>query len=95
MSANVELTARKSKLWWTIEQGSVRQVTGFECKSHQSGYLWCPEVGFTLSEQYHLFENEEAALMKLIADLKVEITHRTDVLSASEDRLRKIREETK
>lgn len=96
MSANIESPDRMSRVWWIIEQGEVRTVTGFEAKHHyQKGMWWCPEIGFTLTEHYDLFETEEAALRKLIGDLKVEISGRTKLLSAAEQRLKEIQEGTK
>lgn len=51
---------RKSKRWWARADGAVLEVTGYECPN--PGVWWCPAVGYSLTEGFHLFSTEYAAL---------------------------------
>jgi hypothetical protein len=63
--------ARKSRMFWVVGDGDVRYLKCWECRPND-GVWWCPEAGFSASEKYHFFKDEESALAKLIANLAAE-----------------------
>ena len=64
-SATVEREKRK---WWAVADGDVREVTGYSCAPGNPNMWWCPQVGFTGTEGYHLFETRDEAFAGAIAE---------------------------
>jgi len=71
---------RESRKWWARVENRVLEVVGYDCKPHSPTTWWCPEVGYSLHEGYHLFATEREAL-----DKEIESTERE--LSAEQVRL--------
>lgn len=44
----------------------MKEVTGYSCKPNNPETWWCPGVGYSLNEDYHLFDTEREALDKEI-----------------------------
>jgi hypothetical protein len=63
---------RESKEWWSVTEYGVQKVTGFSCGRNNPKLWWCPAVGYTLTENYSLFETEKEAIRKCIADLEAQ-----------------------
>lgn len=58
MSMNVK---RKSKKFWAVDDDRVRRVTGWSCEPNKHVW-WCPELGWSGTEEIHLFKTEMDAL---------------------------------
>ena len=69
-SAAVEREHRK---WWAVADDDVRLVTGYSCAPTNQDMWWCPTVGYSMSENHHLFETEGEAIDNLIAELERKI----------------------
>jgi hypothetical protein len=67
-----ELDGRIRKSWWAVCEGRVQKVVGYSCAPHSPESWWCPQLGFTLTEKHHLFENEKQAIDKAVKDLSDE-----------------------
>lgn len=64
MGAEVRLQERESRPFFYVDDdGVVRAVTGYVCEA-ADGYWWCPEIGVTAGEGFHLFADRDAAYAK-------------------------------
>lgn len=68
---------RESRKWWARVENAVKEVTGYSCKPHSPDMWWCPEVGYSLTEKYHLFPTEREALDKEIEATEKALAHET------------------
>ena len=66
---------RASKMFWVIHNDELRKRRGYECPDNPDCW-WFPDVGYTLTEGYHIFNTKERARSKLLEELK---TRRDDV----------------
>ena len=83
-------TEREKRQWWVIAEDHVQIVTGYSCAPTNPEMWWCPKVGCSMSEKYHLFETEGEAINKLIAELKRRIEVAADNIEALKRRLANI-----
>lgn len=65
---------RKSKKWWAVNNNDVGLVTGWSCAPNNPDSWWCPQVGYTMQEKFHLFETEAEALDKAITETEQEVS---------------------
>lgn len=63
---------REKKVWWSATEYRAKKVTGLSCAPSNPDVWWCPEVGYSLTEKHSLFETEEEAVKKCIADLEAQ-----------------------
>ena len=69
MSNTVE---RHSQTWWAVmDDHSVDVVTGYACSNPRM--WWCPSIGYTLTEGYHLFKDKESAKARAIQEIEERI----------------------
>lgn len=59
---------RESRQWWAVADGDVVEVTGYSCAPNNTDMWWCPEVGFSGTEGYHLFKTQDEAFTKAISE---------------------------
>lgn len=82
---------RESKQWWCFTEYGVKFVTGYSCKPANPDMWWCPEVGYSMTENGSLFGTEEAALEKAIRDTLSKIDSLQSQLHGFQDRFTAIR----
>lgn len=59
---------RKSKEFWGIDDfHMVRRVTGYECP--QEDVWWVPQLGYSMTVGYHLFDSKKDAIEKALSDI--------------------------
>lgn len=74
---------RAKRKWWTItDDNQVKEVTGYSCAPHNPESWWCPEVGCTLHEKHHLWDNEQQALDRAIEKIKRSIQAQVEATQA-------------
>jgi len=80
-------TEREKRQWWAVSEDDVQLVTGYSCAPTNPEMWWCPKVGSSMSEKYHLFETEGEAINKLISELTRRIEVAADNIEALKRRL--------
>ena len=65
-----EPKTRTSRKWWYVGESDVREVIGYDCKPHNPDTWWCPEVGVSATEGYHLFATKGDAIEKALSELR-------------------------
>lgn len=51
-------TERESREFFYVhDDGRVAKVTGYACETNMGSYWWCPEVGVSAAEGFHLFRD--------------------------------------
>ena len=78
---------REKRQWWAVAEDDVQLVTGYSCAPTNPEMWWCPKVGCSMSEKYHLFETEAEAINKLISELTRRIEVAADDIEALKRRL--------
>ncbi len=61
---------RETKQWWAVHDDRVLQVKGYSCRPNNPDYWWVPQIGQSLSANYHLFEKEGDAIAKAVSELE-------------------------
>jgi len=85
---------REAKLWWAVTyRGDVREVTGYSCGPTNPLVWWCPDLGFSGTQGYHLFTCESAALTRAIIELEAEIKMKSKQLDLLKMRLSNVLDE--
>lgn len=80
-------TERKSRWFWAIDDFyNVVQVLGYECPPNDKVW-WVPALGYSLTEEHHLFDTAKAARQKAIKKVESNIAD----LQAALTRLRRER----
>ena len=79
---------RDQRKWWSVHNGQVREVTGYSCKPNNPTVWWCPQIGVSATEGYHLFETRDEAYVKAIEEAE-------QVLSNAKSTLKRLRTERK
>jgi hypothetical protein len=69
---NIDKTGREIRLWWAVHEGAVVRTKGYSCAPANPKSWWCPGIGFTMTEGFHLFKNKTRAVQRAIAELKFE-----------------------
>lgn len=64
---------REQREWWAVADDGVYFVIGYSCAPQHPQLWWCPKVGYSLSEEKHLFKTEWEAIDKLVEELTEEI----------------------
>lgn len=85
MSDYTEILAtieREKREWWAVADDDVTLVTGYSCAPANPDMWWCPKVGLSMNENYHLFKTEHEAIDKLIDDLRRRIFRAKDNIEA-------------
>ncbi len=77
---------RETKMFWAVNNSDVVRVKGYSCKPWND-YWWCPEVGYSMQEGLHLFDEESKALDVAISEVEKEF----QVLSSKHAKLIKRR----
>lgn len=67
---------RERRTWWAVADGYILKAVGYSCPN-SPGQWWCPEVGYSLTEGFHLFATKAEALDKGIAETAGEIERLT------------------
>ncbi len=80
-------TERASKEWWAVVEGGVQRVTGYSCAPNNPDMWWCPKVGYSMSENHHLFERESDALRKAVEEAEREAVKWTEIVKKLKARL--------
>jgi hypothetical protein len=85
---------RRSRRFWAIDpqELSHQQVAGLECPSTPR-HWWVPELGYTLVEGKHLFEDERSCLTALSDFLREKKNAVKRSLSDIEFRLRELEDQ--
>lgn len=55
--------------FYVHDDGRVQEVTGYDCPGTEN-YWWCPEVGVSAAEGYHLFRDRVEAYDKAYANCR-------------------------
>ena len=62
--------ARETRqLFYLADDGHVRKVTGYICEGTE-GYWWCPEVGVSAKEGFHLFRDRVDAYERAFSNAR-------------------------
>ena len=88
-----ETEKRESREFWAVTDDSrgVAFVTGYSCAPENPNLWWVPKLGYTLSEEHHLYPTEKEAIDKALENLHFEIGEANQILSKLEKRLGKIK----
>lgn len=79
---------RVKKAWWAVvEGGRVVHVEGHSCAPNNPDMWWCPSVGYSMTEKHHLFEREEDAVRKAVAEAEREVVKWTEIAKKLKARL--------
>lgn len=80
---NHTLANRTRKAWWVILDHHVQKAVGYSCAPNNPDSWWFPQIGYTMQEGYHVFDNESDAISKAINEIDQSIAslnHRLECL---------------
>ncbi len=69
----MSIETRASKQWWVVHNHSTALRTGWSCAPSNPDCWWFPDIGYTVSENHHLFSTEKQATLKALGELQAQI----------------------
>jgi len=69
------------KEWWAPHDGDAIRVTGYSCEPSNPEMWWCPQIGYSCSEGHSIFETEEEALRKALAEAEREAAKWAEIVN--------------
>lgn len=65
---------RVKKQWWVVtDTFEAILVTGYSCAPNSKDHWWVPSLGMSMSNKFHLFEDERDAIAKAGKELDEKI----------------------
>lgn len=67
---STQFPGRECKVFWVAHEFDVYHVQGFACGPGMPGMWWCPEIGNSVSDKFHAFDDELSAWSQVLKEVE-------------------------